>query len=164
MKPSVAQIKKKFARIARKRWQGLFSIGDPDKKRTVFLGKEATELQGFMKKLLGKRKELRGQPSSPGKVVGKARIILSQQDFHKMKKGDILIAPNTRPEYVPIMKIASAIVTEEGDLTCHAAIVSRELKIPAVVGVQGAIAALKDGGRIEVDAVKGMVRKLTGTL
>lgn len=77
-----------------------------------------------------------------------------------MRPGNILVAPNTRPEYLPVMKIAGAIITEEGGITCHAAIVSRELEIPAVVGAQGAIGLLKDGDRVEVNAEKGVVRKV----
>jgi len=79
-----------------------------------------------------------------------------------MNKGDILVAPNTRPEYAPIMKIAGAIISDEGGITCHSAIVSRELKIPCIVGVQSASAVLKDGDLIEVDAEKGVIKILKG--
>ena len=77
-----------------------------------------------------------------------------------MKAGNILLAPNTRPEYVPIMKLAGAIISEEGGITCHSAIVSRELKIPCIVGVQGACDQLKDGDLVEVNATKGIITKL----
>lgn len=146
--------------LTQRRKEGFFAIGDPSKMENVFLDREARVLQDFMVRLLGTRKELKGRPAFHGKVQGVVRIVLTQQEFHKIKKGDILVAPNTRPEYVPIMKIAGAIVSEEGGLTCHTAIVSRELKIPAIVGVQGAIAALKDGDQVEVDAFKGTVRKI----
>ena len=66
----------------------------------------------------------------------------------------------TRPEFLPIMKKAGAIVTDEGGVTCHAAIVSRELKIPCIIGTQVATSQLKDGDFIEVNADKGYVRKL----
>ncbi|MFA5879289.1 MAG: PEP-utilizing enzyme [Candidatus Margulisiibacteriota bacterium] len=69
-----------------------------------------------------------------------------------------MIAPNTRPEYLPIMRKALAVVTQEGGITSHAAIVSRELGIPAVVGVQGILDKLKDGDRVEVNANSGIVK------
>jgi len=103
---------------------------------------------------------LKGSTAYPGLVKGKVKIINSQKDFHKMNRGDILVAPNTRPEYVPIMKLAGAIISEEGGITCHSAIVSRELKIPCIVGVQGATDQLKDGDTVEVDANIGIIKKL----
>lgn len=154
----IFRLGKKGKEFFKKRRNGFFCVGDPEK--ATFLGKEGAALQKFMTQLLAKRKELKGRPAFRGLVRGNVRIILTQKDFRKMKKGDILVAPNTRPEYVPIMKVAGAIISEEGGLTCHAAIVSRELKVPAIVGVQGAIAALKDGDLIEVDAEKGIVRKI----
>jgi pyruvate,water dikinase len=66
----------------------------------------------------------------------------------------------TRPEYVPLMKKAAGIITDEGGITCHAAIVSRELKIPCVIGTKIATKVLKDGDMVEVDADKGIVKIL----
>ena len=66
----------------------------------------------------------------------------------------------TRPEMIPIIKKASAIVTDEGGITCHAAIISREMKIPCIVGTQTSTIIIKDNDIIEVDAEKGIVRKL----
>ncbi len=123
-------------------------VGVPGKSFSIFLDK------------LINGKELRGRSAYPGVVRGTVKMILDTRDFSKLKPGDILVAPNTRPEYVPIMKLAGAIISEEGGITCHSAIVSRELHKPCVVGVQGVIAALKDGDRVEVDAVKGVVKKI----
>lgn len=153
---NIFKLKKKDRQLIKKRSLGFFVVGDPEKGS--FLGKDGAALQLFMTKLLARSEELKGRPAYWGVARGRVKIILSQKDFYKMKKGDIIIAPNTRPEYVPIMKMAGAIVSEEGGLTCHAAIVSRELKVPAVVGVQGAIAVLKDGDLVEVDANKGIVK------
>ncbi|MDP3244557.1 MAG: PEP-utilizing enzyme [bacterium] len=158
--PRIFQMKKQDLKQALARRQGLFSIGDLKRRDRVFLGKEARELAQFMQRLLAGEKNLSGRPAFHGLVRGRVKIIRTQNDFYKMKKGDILVAPNTRPEYVPIMKIAAAIISVEGGLTCHSAIISRELKIPAIVGVQGAIAALKDGDLVEVDANKGIVKRL----
>ena len=96
-----------------------------------------------------------------GKAKGHTKILLGRADFDKMNKGDVLVAPSTRPEYLPVMKKASAIVTDEGGLTSHAAIVSRELKIPCIIGTQIATELLKDNDLVEVDADNGIVRKIS---
>jgi pyruvate,water dikinase len=99
----------------------------------------------------------RGLPASPGIAFGKARIILDVKQAKDFQKGDILVTKMTDPDWVPIMKIASAIVTDEGGMTSHAAIVSRELGIPAVVGTGNATKVIKDGQEITVDAMRGIV-------
>ena len=104
--------------------------------------------------------EIHGLCASKGTIIGSARIILSIRDFGKMQKGDILVTSMTRPEFVPLMKNASAIVTNEGGITCHAAIVSRELGIPCVIATKIATKVLKDGDLVEVKANHGIVRKL----
>ncbi|MEY2664686.1 MAG: hypothetical protein RIT04_494 [Candidatus Parcubacteria bacterium] len=104
--------------------------------------------------------ECRGTTACKGKVHAKANIILTTADFPKFKKGDVLITEMTRPEFVPLMKEASAIVTDEGGLTCHAAIISRELGTPCIVGTKIATRIFKDGDMVEVDADKGIVRIL----
>lgn len=137
-----------------------FSSVDPRNFNNIFTGQPARELRAIIERQIGNRTVLRGRSAVAGVVRGRVRIITSQADFSRFRRGDILVAPNTRPEYVPIMKLASAIVTEEGGVTSHAAIVSRELGTPAIVGVQGATTGLRDGDRVEVDATKGIVRKL----
>jgi len=103
-------------------------------------------------------KELSGMAASPGKVTGKAKILLSSRQESKMNKGDILVAGMTRPDYMPALRKAGAIVTDEGGITCHAAIVARELGIPCIVGTKRATSTLKDGDKIEVDADQGIVK------
>jgi pyruvate,water dikinase len=83
---------------------------------------------------------------------------MSVSDLSKMEGGDILVSPMTTPEFVPAMRRASAIVTDEGGITCHAVIVSRELGIPCIIGTKIATRVLKDGDEVEVDAEKGVVR------
>ncbi len=78
----------------------------------------------------------------------------------KMDEGDLLVSHMTDPEIVPAMKKAAAIVTDMGGITCHAAIVSRELGIPCVIGTKIATKVLRDGDLAEVDANKGIIRKL----
>jgi pyruvate, water dikinase len=86
---------------------------------------------------------------------GKARVIKSVKDIDKMRAGDVLVTRITDPDWVPIMKRASAIITESGGRTCHAAIVSRELGIPAIVGAQRAMSKIKDGQSITIDCSQG---------
>ncbi|OGE87801.1 MAG: hypothetical protein A3J07_03760 [Candidatus Doudnabacteria bacterium RIFCSPLOWO2_02_FULL_49_13] len=111
-------------------------------------------------KLNLKVKEFVGTTAYPGKVKGKIRIINSPDQMHKMEKGNILVAITTSPNLMPAIRMAKAIVTEEGGLTCHAAIVARELRIPTVVGAGAVAHVLKDGYIVEVDANKGIVRKI----
>ncbi|MFA5770721.1 MAG: phosphoenolpyruvate synthase, partial [Patescibacteria group bacterium] len=102
---------------------------------------------------------LSGSPASPGIGVGIVKIIMSPREIGKIKPGDILVAPQTNPDYVPAMKKAAAIVTEKGGRTSHAAIVSRELGIPAVVGAEGATKILKEGMVITVNGLSGEIFK-----
>ncbi|MBI2112743.1 HAD-IA family hydrolase [Candidatus Woesearchaeota archaeon] len=104
--------------------------------------------------------ELKGSSASPGIVKGLARIILDPQKPGLFKPGDIIIAEMTHPGYLLLMKQAKAIVTDAGGALCHAAVVAREFKIPCVVGTQIATEVLKDGDLIEVNAVKGVVKKI----
>ena len=100
-----------------------------------------------------------GAPASPGVVTGPVKIIMTPKEISKVVTGDILVAPQTNPDYVPAMKKAAAIVTEKGGRTSHAAIVSRELGIPAVVGAEGATRILKEGSVITVNGQMGEIFK-----
>ncbi len=102
---------------------------------------------------------VRGLAASPGIAFGKAKIILDIKDpkIHEFKKGDILVTKMTDPDWVPLMKIAGAIITDEGGMTSHAAIVSRELGIPAIVGSREATKVIQDNQEITVDAIRGIV-------
>jgi pyruvate, water dikinase len=104
--------------------------------------------------------EVRGVCGSKGKADGKARIVMGASDFHKMQKGDVLVTSMTTPDFVPLMQKASAIVTDMGGLLSHAVIMSRELGKPCVIGTKFATQAFKDGDMVEVDAEKGVVRKI----
>ena len=94
-----------------------------------------------------------------GQASGPVKIIHKPTEIDKIEKGDILVTEMTTPDYVPAMRKASAIVTDVGGRTCHAAIVSRELGIPCVVGTGTATSTLKIGQTVTVDGVKGMVYK-----
>ncbi|MFC1917362.1 phosphoenolpyruvate synthase [Chloroflexota bacterium] len=100
---------------------------------------------------------LTGSPASPGIAGGKVKIVPDPSQIDKVLKGDVLVAEMTTPDFVPAMKRASAIVTDRGGRTAHAAIVSRELGIPCVVGTEKATHILKDNQGITVDGASGNV-------
>lgn len=100
---------------------------------------------------------LKGTPASSGKVIGEVKILTSLKDVKKMQKGDVLVAPETNPEYTLAIIMASAIVTERGGILSHPAIVAREMGIPGVVGVKDVTQKLKDGMRVVVDGNKGII-------
>ena len=104
------------------------------------------------------RKEIvRGLGASPGMASGTARILASVEEGDRFRQGDILITRMTAPDWVPLMRKAAAIVTDEGGTTAHAAIVSRELGIPCIVGTREATKKIHDGDQITVDATDGVV-------
>lgn len=103
---------------------------------------------------------LRGQVAYPGTAQGIVRLVFTVKDIAKMKKGDILVSSATNPDLLPAMKIAGAIVTDIGGIISHAAITSREMHIPCVVGTKIATKVLKDGDRVRVDAKEGIVRRI----
>ncbi len=103
---------------------------------------------------------LTGKPACKGIVTGTVKVINKVEEFPLFNKGDILVSAMTRPEFLPLMEKAAAIVTDEGGITCHAAIVSRELGVPCIVGTEVATKVLKSGDRVEVDAERGIVKKV----
>ncbi len=123
---------------------------DADAVRDAILGKtDFSDVDDF-----------RGLTASMGRAVGTVKVLHSATEAHKVQKGDILVAVMTRPDYVPAMKLAAAIVTDEGGVTCHAAIVARELHIPCIIGTKIATKVLKDGMNVEVNANHGWVKVL----
>lgn len=100
---------------------------------------------------------LKGDAASPGMASGPVKILKSAGKIHTVVTGDVLVAQMTNPDYVPAMRKAVAIVTERGGRTSHAAIVSRELGIPAVVGANNALTILKDGLVITVNGTNGEI-------
>lgn len=104
---------------------------------------------------------VRGLPASPGLASGVVHVIDNPKDIDQFKKGEILVTLMTSPDWVPAMKKAAAIVTNNGGMTCHAAIVSREMQIPCIVGTKSkevaATDVLKTGDVVTVDAKNGVV-------
>ena len=134
-------------------------------KVRVLTGKEAEEfyennIEKEKEEKVRTRQELKGACACTGSAKGRVKIINVPDEMKKMKHGDILVSTATTPSIVPVMKMAAAIVTDEGGLTCHAAIVSRELQIPCVVGTKVATKVLKEGDYVHVDATKGIITKI----
>jgi phosphoenolpyruvate synthase/pyruvate phosphate dikinase len=130
-------------------------------KVEIFEGQKLKELLDiFIEKQNTSITEFKGAPATRGYAKGKVRIIFVPHLVTDFKKGDILVAPETTPDFVPHMKSAAAIITDQGGITSHAAIISREMKIPCIVGTKIATRVLKDGDLVEVDAEKGIVRVL----
>ncbi|MCI4350942.1 MAG: phosphoenolpyruvate synthase [Thermoplasmata archaeon] len=99
----------------------------------------------------------RGLGASPGIATGKARLLLKAAEMDRLKQGEILVTTMTTPDMVPAMTKSAGIVTDEGGMTCHAAIVSRELGVPCIVGTRTGTKAIADGAEITVDGKTGMV-------
>lgn len=105
-----------------------------------------------------KQKEIRGQIVMRGIVRGRVRVIRYKKQIKELKKGEILVTEMTSPDYTPFLNKVSAIITDEGGITCHAAIVSREMKKPCIVGTNIATKVFKNGDFVEVDANKGIIK------
>jgi pyruvate,water dikinase len=103
------------------------------------------------------RELVRGRGASPGVATGKVKIVRGMDDIGKIEKGDILVTTMTSPDLVPAMSRSGAIVTDQGGSNCHAAIVSREMGIPAIVGTETATSVLTEGEIVTVDAYSGIV-------
>jgi len=106
-----------------------------------------------------KLKKFNGNIAYQGKVVGKVRIIKNKTEINSFKKAEILVSAMTTPVFLPAMKKALAIITDEGGITCHAAVVARELKKPCIIGTKIATQVLKNGDLVEVDAKRGIIMK-----
>jgi phosphohistidine swiveling domain-containing protein len=102
--------------------------------------------------------ELKGQIAQPGKAQGRVKLVFGSQHNFKVKRGDILVSVSTSPQLLPAMKLSAAFITDMGGITSHAAIVSRELKTPCIVGTKIATRVLHDGDLVEVDANQGVIK------
>ncbi len=119
---------------------------------TVWSEKKEKEEEKISGKIL-----LKGLPASPGIGAGKVKIIMDIKEVGRVRPGDVLVTTMTNPDMVPAMKKAEAIITDEGGVTSHAAIVSRELGIPCIVGTSTATNILKEGQPVTVDGERGFV-------
>jgi len=153
-KESIYQRKKDYGTIL---VNGEFKIVSGDElEREISLEKEV------VKEIPRTISSLEGTVASLGKHIGRVKVVLYNPDINKVERGDVIVSTMTNPYYVPAMIRAGAIVTDEGGILSHAAIVSRELGIPCVIGTHIATKVLKDNDLVEVDAtgLKGIVRIL----
>ena len=136
----------------------------PNKKLKMLNSKTAlTYWKTYLEKQIdSSTKELRGivVSSSAKPIRARVKILRDPHNADSFDKGDILVAPMTTPEYIFAMKKASAIITDTGGLMSHAAITSRELGVPCIVGTKYSTSWLKDGDLVEVDTNQGVVRKI----
>ncbi|GEM_PF-941518 len=135
------------------------SITEPDGYTTYF----DDDAQEFLNVILGyeDKKEIKGNIASRGFAKGRVKVLKDASEGYKMEKGDILVTTMTTPDFLPYMEKAAAVITDEGGVTCHAAIVSREFGIPCIVGTDNATEVLKDGDLVEVDAINGKIKKIS---
>lgn len=143
-----------------KRRNNQYAIYLIDEKVTLIEGKDFLRAKSniFAKQI--RQTELKGRTAFQGQVKGRAIIVKTVRDFVKVKSGGIIVSPMTTTDFTPYLKNVKAIVTDEGGVTCHAAIVAREFGIPCIVGTKVATKILKDGDLLEVDANNGVIRKL----
>lgn len=132
-------------------------------KDTFYYGKKAKEYMKFnlfKEKINTKLEQVSGMSAYIGKAIGVVVVVNKASEMKKVKKGDVLVSIATSPAVLPAMKLASAFVTDTGGITCHAAIIAREMKKPCVIGTKIATKVFRDGDRVEVDANKGIVKKI----
>jgi len=132
-----------------------------DGKMKYFLNDEK-KISDFENSIVTKDDDgvLKGNAAYPGKVTGKVKIISDPEKYKGFRRGDILVTGMTRPEYLHLMKKAAAVVTDSGGVLCHAAITARELRKTTIISTERATKILKDGDLVEVDADRGVVRKM----
>lgn len=106
-------------------------------------------------------KIVRGVVAYKGKASGTVKIVKTVDDLQKVQKADILIAQMIFPAFAPATRLSSAVVTDEGNSTCHAAIIARGMRKPCIINTKIASQVFKDGDRVEVDAIKGIIKKLS---
>ena len=141
------------------RYKYSVSVADSDKNFRIYTGAQAHQMAKDLVPVV-RGSKLTGQSAFPGFVKGRAMVILDPSKPKDFTKGDILITGMTRPEYLPLIKKSGACVTDAGGILSHAAITARELKKPCIIGTKFGTKIFKDGDMVEVDANKGIVRKI----
>ncbi|MDD5177780.1 MAG: PEP-utilizing enzyme [Candidatus Nanoarchaeia archaeon] len=133
-----------------------------DDKLYVFSGNDAKKYSSLIYEETGEKdtREFKGSPACMGKARGIVKLVETVNDLPKFKEGDILVSASTNPHLMPAIKKAAGIITDTGGVTCHAAVVSRELNIPCVIGTKIATKVLKDGDLVELDADNGIIKKI----
>lgn len=147
---------KKFPRAEIEKRKKAFLLIQLDEKIEIYSGEEAHEAAKNQSICTRQKKssKIKGIVGSPGKAAGTAKVVYTNKDLTKIKKGDIMVATMTRQDFVPAMRRASGIITNEGGVTCHAAIIARELGLPCIVGTGNATEMINDGDIISIDQDK----------
>ena len=132
-------------------------------KIRIYSGDEAISKAGheLNRKSTFQKNELAGIIGSKGKARGRVAIVFTNKDLGKIRRGDVMVTTMTRQDFVPALRKSSALVTDEGSIICHAAIIARELKIPCIVNTKIGTKIFRDGDYVEVDAVQGIIKKLS---
>lgn len=158
-------ISREIKNVLENRKKGFAMIWINGNVQTVF-GNESLQLQDEIAKAYktssdeeekSNSKIISGSIANRGKVKGIARVLTKYQDIYRVEKGDIIVATMTTPDYVSAMEKASGFITDEGGITCHAAILSREFNVPCIVGTINGTKEIQDGQMIELDAYNGKV-------
>ncbi|MBI5226268.1 hypothetical protein HY994_03440 [Candidatus Micrarchaeota archaeon] len=148
------KIRPRLRTLAKQRQTG-FSLEETPEEIKIKNGAPKTKQKSRTRKT--GLQPIQGIAASPGTASGPVRIILTNLDLHKIKFGDVMIATMTRQDFVPYIRRCTALVTDEGGVTSHAAIICRELGIPCVVGTKKATKWLKDGQSVRADGNRGVV-------
>jgi len=147
-------------KLAEKRYNGLAWNLTTNKLHYGEQAKEYIKSLEITEEKTEKTSTLKGTVVSKGKAKGKVVLALGTEDFDKISNGCVVVAHMTTPWYTPYLSKVQAIVTDEGGIGCHASIIARELNKPCIVGTKIATKVFKDGDLVEVDAEKGIVRKI----
>lgn len=154
----------KLKKLAQDRMACSLSVSEKNGKVTIYSGEDAKKIYAGLSvakdEFEFQGKEIKGTPALAGKAKGIVRIINFVRHIDKMEEGDILVSAATNPNLITAMRKASAFITDEGGITCHAAIVARELQKPCITGTKIATKVLHDGDLVEVDANNGVVKML----
>lgn len=152
--PSIDELK------ARKEWCVFWH--DTNKEEIVFEYEKSilNSIPILNEEIISTDKIIKGTVAFPGYAKGIVKRVDKAKDMDKYNPGDIIVSINTSPDLMPVLRTCSAIVSDEGGVMCHAAIVSREMKKPCIIGTRIATKVLNDGDLIEVDANKGIVKIL----
>ncbi len=151
---------KGYLHLIQERKRGVLSIMIED-TRLEITGEEIEAITReitFPKEILSAA--IKGTTAYPGRIIGPCKVLHRLEDMQKMCVGDILVIAMTDPNYIPAMEKAAAFVTDQGGILCHAAIVSREMKKPCIIGTKSATKSFKDKDILEVNADEGIVRKI----
>lgn len=147
-------------RLIEQRKEAFTYITFGSKEQLVLQGKDAQEPLTYLHLFDTSHDNIRGTPAFKGNVQGKVVVITHRDQWPSIQHAEILVIHTTTPDIVPYLKKVKGIVTEEGGILSHASVISREMKIPCVIGTKIATKAFKSGDVVEVDAEKGIVRKI----